>query len=190
MFHIAAILLQHKNMSTSVESILFIEIINNKARHILMDAKCRQLSNRLDGAVSFREPFGQTKVMQIRQGETLNHQGAITHEVCCLAAQQYCDRLSNKLSCVFILFQNFVSLVCSYLIFTVCLSTFYDLRIYLRKKSKLSSNNVFKTKQANFLILTYVYFLKYFLLCAIILSCALIYFFENLMPCIILYCLL
>jgi hypothetical protein len=26
-------------------------------------------------------------VMQIRQRETLNHQGAITHEVCCLAAQ-------------------------------------------------------------------------------------------------------
>ena len=25
--------------------------------------------------------------MQIRQRETLNHQGAITHEVCCLAAQ-------------------------------------------------------------------------------------------------------
>ena len=41
----------------------------------------------LDDAVSFREPLGQTKVMQIRQGETLNHQGAITHEVCCLAAQ-------------------------------------------------------------------------------------------------------
>jgi hypothetical protein len=31
--------------------------------------------------------LGQTKVMQIRQRETLNHQGAITHEVCCLAAQ-------------------------------------------------------------------------------------------------------
>ena len=41
-----------------------IEIINNKARHNLMD-----------GAVSFREPLGQTKVMQIRQGETLNYQG-------------------------------------------------------------------------------------------------------------------
>ena len=52
-----------------------------------MDAKCRWHSDRLDGAVSFREPLGQTKVMQIRQGETLNHQGAITHDVCCLAAQ-------------------------------------------------------------------------------------------------------
>ena len=52
-----------------------------------MDAKCRWHSDRLDGAGSFREPLGQTKVMQIRQGETLNHQGAITHEVCCLAAQ-------------------------------------------------------------------------------------------------------
>ena len=41
----------------------------------------------LDGAVSFREPLGQTKVMQIHQGETLNHQGAIANEVCCLAAQ-------------------------------------------------------------------------------------------------------
>ena len=41
-----------------------------------------------DGAVvSFREPLGQTKVMQIRQGETMNHQGAITHGLCCLAAQ-------------------------------------------------------------------------------------------------------
>ena len=28
-----------------------------------------------------------TKVMEIRQRETQNHQGAITHEVCCLAAQ-------------------------------------------------------------------------------------------------------
>ena len=52
-----------------------------------MDAKCRWHSDRLDGTVSFREPLGQTKVMQICQGETLNHQGAITHEVCCLAAQ-------------------------------------------------------------------------------------------------------
>ena len=59
-------------------------MINNKARHNLMDAKCRWRSNRLDGAVSFRELLGQTEVMQIRQGETLNHQGAITHEVCCL----------------------------------------------------------------------------------------------------------
>ena len=67
----------------------YIEIINNKARHNLMDAKCRLRS---DGAVSFKEPLGQTKVMQIRQGETLNHQGAITHEVCCLAATQYHSR--------------------------------------------------------------------------------------------------
>ena len=64
-----------------------IEKINNKARHNLMNAKCRWHSDRLDGAVSFREPLGQTKVMQSRQGETLNHQGAKTHEVCCLAAQ-------------------------------------------------------------------------------------------------------
>ena len=64
-----------------------IEIINNKARHNLMDAKCRWRSVWLDGAVSFREPLGQTKVIQIRQGETINHQGVITYEVCCLAAQ-------------------------------------------------------------------------------------------------------
>ena len=51
----------------------------------LMDAKCRWCSDWLDGAVSFREPLGQTKVIQILQGEILNHQGAITHEVCCLA---------------------------------------------------------------------------------------------------------
>ena len=44
-----------------------------------MDAKCRWHFDQLDGAVSFREPLGQTKVMQIHQGETLNHQGAITH---------------------------------------------------------------------------------------------------------------
>ena len=64
-------------------------MINNKARHILMDAKCRWHSDRLDGAVSIREPIGQMKVMQIRQGETLNHQGATTHEFCCLAAQLF-----------------------------------------------------------------------------------------------------
>ena len=72
-----------------------IEIMNKKARHNLMDAKCSWRSNRLEGNVSFREPLGQTKVMQIRQGETLNHQGAITHEVCCLAAQ-YSDMYHGK----------------------------------------------------------------------------------------------
>ena len=51
------------------------------------DAKCRWRSNRLDGAVSFRELLGQKRVMQIHQGETLSHQGAITHEVCCSSAQ-------------------------------------------------------------------------------------------------------
>ena len=59
----------------------------NKARHNLIDAKCRWHSDRLDGAVSFWETLGQTKVMQIHQRETQNHQGAITLEVCCLAAQ-------------------------------------------------------------------------------------------------------
>ena len=51
------------------------------------DAKCRWRSDWLDGAVSFRELLGQKRVMQIRQGETLSHQGAITHEVCCSSAQ-------------------------------------------------------------------------------------------------------
>ena len=55
-------------------------MVNKKARHNLMDSKCRLCSDRLYGAVSFREPLGQTKVMQIRQWETLNHQGAITHK--------------------------------------------------------------------------------------------------------------
>ena len=31
--------------------------------------------------------LGQTKVMKIRQRETLSHQGAIIHENCCSAAQ-------------------------------------------------------------------------------------------------------
>ena len=46
---------------------LYIEIINNKARHNLINAKCRWCSDWLDGTGSF-EPLGQTKVMQIRQG--------------------------------------------------------------------------------------------------------------------------
>ena len=61
-----------------------IEIINNKARQNLINAKCRWRSDRLDDAVSFWELLGQIKVMQIRQRETQSHQGAITHEVCCL----------------------------------------------------------------------------------------------------------
>ena len=66
---------------------LSIEIMNNKARHNLIDAKCRWRSNRLDGAGSFWELLGQTKVMQICQRETQIHQRAITHEFCCLSAQ-------------------------------------------------------------------------------------------------------
>ena len=45
-------------------------MINNKARHNLMDAKCRWRSNRLDGAVSFMKPHGQTKVKRIHKGPT------------------------------------------------------------------------------------------------------------------------
>ena len=52
-----------------------------------MDAKCRWRSNRLDGAVSFRELLGQKRMMQIRQGETQSHQWAMTHEVCGSSAQ-------------------------------------------------------------------------------------------------------
>jgi hypothetical protein len=63
--------------------VAIIEIINNKARHNLIDAKCRWHS---DGAASFRELLGQTKVMQIHQREAQNYQEVITHEVCCLAA--------------------------------------------------------------------------------------------------------
>ena len=55
-------------------------VVKNKARHNLIDAKHRWRSDWLDGTGSFREPLGQTEVMQIRQGK-------ITHEVCCLAAQ-------------------------------------------------------------------------------------------------------
>ena len=47
-----------------------IEIINNKARHNLIDAKCRWCYDWLDGAGSFWEPLGQTKGMQIHQKET------------------------------------------------------------------------------------------------------------------------
>ena len=74
-----------------------IEIINNKVRHNLIDAKCRWHSDRLDSAVSFWELLGQTKVMQIRQRETQNHHGVITHEVCCLAAQLSCIKIRKAL---------------------------------------------------------------------------------------------
>ena len=43
--------------------------------------------------------------VQIRQGETLNHQGAITHEVCCLAPQFHSNwsKLALQVKIVFIL---------------------------------------------------------------------------------------
>ena len=65
----------------------YIEIINNKARHNLINEKCRWRSDWLDGAWSFREPLDQTKVMQIRQRETQICQRETTHEICCLATQ-------------------------------------------------------------------------------------------------------
>ena len=61
--------------------------MNSKARHNLIDAKCRWRSDWLDGAGSFWEPLGQTKVMQIRQRGTQIRQRETTHEICCLAAQ-------------------------------------------------------------------------------------------------------
>ena len=64
-----------------------IEILNNKAMHNLINEKCRWRSDWLDGAGSFWEPLGQTHVMQIRKGETPNHQRAITHDFCCLSCQ-------------------------------------------------------------------------------------------------------
>ena len=82
-------------MSTFKVICTTIEIINNKARHNLINAKCRWRSDRLDGTGSFREPLGQMKVMQIHQGETLNHQG-ITHKFCCLAAQCSNNDLTEK----------------------------------------------------------------------------------------------
>ena len=45
-----------------------------------MDAKCRCCSHWLDDTGRNREPLDLRKVMKI-------HQGAITHEICCLAAQ-------------------------------------------------------------------------------------------------------
>ena len=59
-----------------------IAMIKNKAMHNLIDAKsiseCHIYiwhSDWLDGTGSFGEPLCQTKVMQICQGERLNHQG-------------------------------------------------------------------------------------------------------------------
>ena len=61
--------------ATKLEHLLFynlktIEIINNKARHNLIDANCSWCSDPLDGAKSFGKPLGQTKVMQFHQRET------------------------------------------------------------------------------------------------------------------------
>ena len=61
--------------------------------------------------------LGHTKVMQIRQRETLSHQGAIIHEVCCLAAQWlkylqsrngkfYNPTYSSRYRCYFMYFRS------------------------------------------------------------------------------------
>jgi hypothetical protein len=46
-----------------------------------------QNPDQLDGTGSFRELLGQTKVMQIRQGETQIRQRETTHDICYLAAK-------------------------------------------------------------------------------------------------------
>ena len=46
-----------------------------------------QNADQLDGTGSFRELLGQTKVMQIRQGETQIRQRETTHDICYLAAK-------------------------------------------------------------------------------------------------------
>ena len=53
-----------------------IEIINNKARHNLIDVKCRWRSDRLEFLGTAWSNKSDAKPP-----------GAITHEVCCLAAQ-------------------------------------------------------------------------------------------------------
>ena len=60
-----------------------IEIINNEARQNLMQNADSVL---IVGARSFRKPLGQTKVIQIHQGETI-------YEICCLAAQCGSEKL-------------------------------------------------------------------------------------------------
>ena len=65
------------------------EMINNKARHNLINAKSRWHSDWLNGAGIFWELLGQTQELQIRQRETPSHQGAITHEICCLSCQLF-----------------------------------------------------------------------------------------------------
>ena len=62
-----------------------IEIINNKARHNLINVKYRQMAFRSArwhcSREFFWEPLGQTKVMHSHQRET-------THDICCLAVEK------------------------------------------------------------------------------------------------------
>ena len=85
----------------------WIKIINDKARHNLMDVKCKWRSNRLDSAVSFKELLGQTKVMQICQRKTPNH-----HEICCLSCRQSTSLQSVKGCVIFIKMFRLVCLCC------------------------------------------------------------------------------
>ena len=75
---------------------MHIEIINNKARHNLINAKYRWRFNWLDSAVSFWERLSQTKVMQICQREIQIFQRDTTHENCCLAGQYVVDEAEQS----------------------------------------------------------------------------------------------
>ena len=72
------------NTQFQIKDCSTIEMINNKASHNLIDAKCRWSSDRLDGC----EFLGtaRSKESDVNPPEQ-NYQGAITHEVCFLAAQ-------------------------------------------------------------------------------------------------------
>ena len=78
--------------------LLCIETYNNIACQELIDTKCRWCFDQLDRAGSNWEPLGQMKAMQICQRETQSHQGAITHEVCCLSAQLPRNKLTKQLT--------------------------------------------------------------------------------------------
>ncbi len=98
--------------------------------------------------------LGQTKVMQIRQRETLNHQGAITHEVCCLAAQYFNFSfnlfLSNCWLLVFCLLQG--------LAVKSRFSTFFSQRISVNLEFSFSIPSLFQTWNSAFQILVQTWY--------------------------------
>ena len=72
------------NTQFQIKDCSTIEIINNKARHYLIDAKCRWRSDRLDGCEFLGTAWSKESEPERREQ---NYKGAITQEVCCLAAQ-------------------------------------------------------------------------------------------------------